>query len=126
MQASAADPGMAVGPQVWAAFDEAAAPARLVRYAFAAAESAPLPGAWLLSLLLRVAPLLLLHLTLTLQRLLALRRRLLIPRNFVELSRLLTHISLHLRQQLTLLIGQLIGIQHFTARRGFGWCTHAG
>lgn len=83
------------------------------------------PRAWLLSLLLRVAPLLLLHLTLTLQRLLALRRRLLIPRNFVELSRLLTHISLHLRQQLALLIGQLIGIQHFTARRGFGWCTHA-
>ena len=63
------------------------------------------PLAWLLSLLLRSVPLLLLHLTLTLQRLLALLRRLFVPRYFVELRWLLTHISLHLRQQLALLIG---------------------
>ena len=42
---------------------------------------------------------------LTLQRLLALLRRLFVPRYFVELRWLLTHISLHLRQQLALLIG---------------------
>lgn len=83
------------------------------------------PRTWLLGLLLCVGPLLLLHLTLTLQCLLALRRRLFVPRDFVELSGLLTHISLHLRQQLALLIGQLIGIQYFTARRGFGWRTYA-
>ena len=63
------------------------------------------PLAWLLSLLLGVVPLLLLHLTLTLQRLLALFRRLFVPRYFVELRWLLAHISLHLRQQLALLIG---------------------
>lgn len=83
------------------------------------------PWARLLSLLLRVGPLLLLHLALALQRLLALFRRLFVPRYFVELCRLLTHISLHLRQQLALLIGQLIGVKHFATRRGFGRRTHA-
>jgi hypothetical protein len=59
------------------------------------------------------APLLLLHLLLrlaTLQRLLALRRRLFIPRHFVQLRRLLAHIGLHLRQQLALFIRQLLRI----------------
>lgn len=90
---------------------------RLFRYPWLRARS--------LRLLLRVVPLLLLHLTLTLQRLLALFRRLFVPRYFVELCRLLTHISLHLRQQLALLIGQLIGVKHFATRRGFGWRTYA-
>lgn len=63
---------------------------RLFRY--------PWLRARLLSLLLRVGPLLLLYLTLALQRLLTLFRRLFVPRHFVELRWLLTHISLHLRQ----------------------------
>lgn len=66
---------------------------------------------------------LLLRLT-SLQRLLALCRRLLIPRYFVQLRRLLAHIGLHLGQQLTLFIRQLIRILHFTTRRRFGWRTH--
>ena len=83
------------------------------------------PRTRLLSLLLCVGPLLLLHLTLALQCLLALFRRLFVPRYLIELRGLLTHISLHLRQELTLLIGKLIGVKHFTASRRFGWRTHA-
>ena len=72
-------------------------------------------------LLLRLRPLLLLCLllllrqTLTLQRLLTLRRRLFVPRHFSQLRRLLTHIRLHLRQQLALLVGKLLGFHHFAA-----------
>lgn len=58
---------------------------------------------------------LLLRLT-TLQRLLTLFRRLLVPRHFVQLRRLLAHIGLHLCQQLTLFIRQLAGILHFATR----------
>ncbi|MNE35498.1 hypothetical protein D3C80_1292620 [compost metagenome] len=47
---------------------------------------------------------LLLCLTLTLQRLLTLLRRLFIPRHFGQLRWLLAHIGLHLRQKLALLI----------------------
>ena len=60
----------------------------------------------------------------TLQRLLTLFRRLLIPRHFVQLRRLLAHIGLHLCQQLTLFIRQLIRILHFTTRRRFRWRTY--
>jgi len=63
---------------------------------------------------------LLLSLTLALQCLLTLRWRLFIPRHFVQLRRLLAHIGLHLRQQLTLFISQLIGIFHFTTGRRLG------
>jgi hypothetical protein len=62
---------------------------------------------------LSLRPLLLLNLLLrltSLQRLLALRRRLFIPRHFVQLRRLLAHIGLHLCQQLTLFVRQLIRI----------------
>ena len=79
----------------------------------------------LLLLLLLLLLNLLLRLT-SLQRLLALCRRLLIPRYFVQLRRLLAHIGLHLGQQLTLFIRQLIRILHFTTRRRFGWRTHPG
>lgn len=83
------------------------------------------PLARLLSLLLGVIPLLLLHLTLTLQRLLALFRSLFVPWYFVELRWLLAHIGLHLRQQLALLIGKLIGVQYLAACRRFGRRTYA-
>lgn len=56
---------------------------------------------------------LLLNLALTLQGLLALLRRLFIPRHFVQLSWLLAHVGLHLGQQLALFVGQLIGVFHF-------------
>jgi hypothetical protein len=126
-QAFAADPDTAVVPPVLAVLSvlyrrglrrtRLRLLVRLFRY--------PWLRARLLSLLLRVGPLLLLHLTLALQRLLALFRRLFVPRHFVELRWLLTHISLHLRQQLALLIGQLIGVQHLAAGRRFGRRTYA-
>jgi hypothetical protein len=52
--------------------------------------------------------------------LLTLRRRLFIPRHFVQLRRLLAHIGLHLCQQLALFVRQLIRILHFTTGRRFG------
>ena len=61
----------------------------------------------------------------TLQRLLALFSSLFVPRYFVELRWLLAHIGLHLRQQLALLIGKLIGVQYLAACRRFGRRTYA-
>ena len=55
-----------------------------------------------------------LALALQLQRLLTLRWRLFIPRYFIQLCRLLAHIGLHLSQQLTLFVGQLIRVHDFT------------
>src|SRR5690606_4910060 len=70
---------------------------------------------------LRLRPLLLLRLllslTLALQRLLTLRRGLFVPRYFVQLRRLLAHVRLHLSEQLTLFVRQLIGILYFTPGR---------
>ncbi|CNT84877.1 Uncharacterised protein [Salmonella enterica subsp. enterica serovar Bovismorbificans] len=56
---------------------------------------------------------------------LALFWRLLVPRHFVKLRRLLTHIRLHLFQELTLLAGELIRIHDFAAGGRFRWRTHA-
>ena len=78
---------------------------------------------------LRLRPLLLLRLllslTLALQRLLTLRRSLFVPRHFVQLRRLLAHVRLHLSEQLTLFVRQLIGILHFTPGRRLGRRTYA-
>ncbi|MFP3449069.1 hypothetical protein, partial [Pseudomonas sp. SIMBA_067] len=73
----------------------------------------------LLLLNLLLLTLQLLQLLLMLQCLLTLRRRLFVPRHFVELRRLLTHIRLHLLKQLALLVGQLCLRLHFATRRGF-------
>ncbi|CCK04745.1 hypothetical protein BN129_3530 [Cronobacter sakazakii 701] len=69
--------------------------------------------------------LLLLKLLLALQRLLTLRRGLFVPRHFAKLRRLTAHICLHLVEQLTLFVGQLILIHDFATGGWLGRLQHA-
>ena len=65
-----------------------------------------------------------LKLLLALQGLLTLRRRLFVPRHFIQLRRRLTHIRLHLLQQLALFVGELRVRLDLAARRRFSRRRH--